>query len=120
MITEYMIDRIVPVLVREMPNHVGRGHALTEKAICRDLNRWSAEKIDGFQLREMMRYCTHAGLIRRLVADGAAYYVATNDSEFRQYIERVEARIRKECIYLHALKSELKPAPVEVQTKIDF
>lgn len=118
--TKYMIEKIVPVIAREMPAHVGRLAALSEREIIRDLNRWTLEKVDGFALREMMRYCTNAGLVRGLISVGGVYYVATNEAEFRQYIERVESRIRKECCYLHSLKSELKPAPVEVQTKIDF
>lgn len=119
MLTEYMLKKVVPVLAREMPNHVGRMSALSEREILRDLNKWSDEKVDGFALREMMRYCTHAGLVRHLIAGSGVYYVATNEAEFRSYIERVTARIRKECIYLHALKSELKPQG-EVQTKIEF
>jgi hypothetical protein len=102
-----------------MPNHVGRMSALSEREILRDLNKWTQEKVDGFTLREMMRYLTHAGLVRHLIAAGGVYYVATNEAEFRSYIERVTARIKKECFYLHALKSELKPQG-EVQTKIEF
>ena len=113
MLTEYMLKKVVPVLAREMPNHVVRMSALSEREILRDLNKWTEA------LREMMRYCTHAGLVRHLIAGSGVYYVATNEAEFRSYIERVTARIRKDCIYLHALKSELKPQG-EVQTKIEF
>lgn len=120
MMTEYMIEKVVPVIAREMPNHVGRLAALSEREIIRDLNRWTKEKVDGFALREMMRYCTNAGLVKGLITVGGVYYVATNEAEFRSYIERVESRIKKDCFYLHSLKSELKPSRVEVQTKIDF
>lgn len=120
MMTEYMIKKVVPVIAREMPNHVGRLAALSEREIIRNLNRWTKEKVDGFALREMMRYCTNAALVKGLITVGGVYYVATNEAEFRSYIERVESRIKKDCFYLHSLKSELKPSRVEVQTKIDF
>lgn len=90
-LSEYEMTVLLPCLVRGLRTKVGKGTAVKNAHICSRLKALGYE-INEARVRKVINYIRINGLVPRLIATSAGYYVATTREEGRDYIESLIGR----------------------------
>lgn len=88
------VNRIVPILVRNLSKKIGSENAVSNSYI-RKVLLANDIKTNGIRIRSMIHYIRVHDLVPCLIANNKGCYVAENIFEVYEYDEAFKARIRK-------------------------
>ncbi len=107
MLTEYEQRKLLPVLLRELPNHKGKKAALKIKDIAQGLNRWAEVKVTEFVVIKLLEEIILGQMLSGVIIDGKHVYLATNLAEIQLYMGRLDAKIKHLCCIRERVKQQL-------------
>ena len=107
MLTDYEQRKLLPVLLRELPNHKGKKDALRIKDIAQGLNRWAEVKVTDFTVTKLLDEIILGQMVNGLIIDGKLVYIATNVRELHQYMGRLDAKIKHLCCIRERVKQQV-------------
>lgn len=91
-LSEYELTELLPILVKHLPRKLGVENATTGAAIRKGIELNLDFVISGARLRKLINHIRKNDLIPCLVASSKGYYVATDNSDVKRFIESLEQR----------------------------
>ena len=91
-LTDYERNTLLPIIVKGLSTKVGKGEAITNKAICNAMET-IGHKLHDARLRKLIHHIRAHDLILNLIATSKGYYIATNPQEVQDYIKSLTERI---------------------------
>ncbi len=90
-LSEYEEKVLLPVMVRGLHNKFGKGMAVKNGYIC-DRLKAAGYDITEARVRKLISYIRINGLVPRLMASSAGYYISNDRKELADYIGSLKGR----------------------------
>ena len=90
-LSEYEEKVLLPVMVRGLYNKYGRANAVKNGYICDRLKALGYD-ISEARVRKLINHIRINGLVPRLMASSAGYYITSDRQELADYIETLRGR----------------------------
>lgn len=90
-LTEYEEKTLLPIMVRSLSVKHGKGMAVKNGYIC-DRLREKGYDINESRVRKLINHIRVNGLVPRLIATSAGYYISDDRKELTDYIESLRGR----------------------------
>ena len=107
-LTDYESSVLVPVFVKCLTRHVGKGAAITNKKMRDGLEAQGYDVGDDARVRKIIRYIRDNMLVECLIASSRGYYVTTNKREMREYIDGLRQRSDSILAIAEALTDQME------------
>ena len=91
-LTDYESSVLLPVFVKCLNRHVGKGAAITNKKMREGLEAQGYDVGDDARVRKIINHIRNNVLVECLIASSKGYYVTTNKREMREYIDGLKKR----------------------------
>lgn len=91
-LNDYEKGVLLPLVVRGLQTKVGSQMAVTSKVIIEALTVQGYKGLSGPRVRKLINHIRINGLIKNLVASSKGYYIETDITERKKYVQGVKAR----------------------------
>jgi hypothetical protein len=115
-LSEYEL-KLVAIFVRGLQTKVGLMSAITGREMIKAMTA-SGYKVNGPRVRKIINYIRMHGLVDRLVANNAGYYVSEDEDELRRYAESLRSRAYAIDAIRERIESQI--AAMQTTTKQDL
>ena len=109
-LSEYEL-KLVAIFVRGLQTKVGLMSAITGREMIKAMTA-SGYKVNGPRVRKIINYIRMHGLVDRLVANNAGYYVSEDEDELRRYAESLRSRANA----INAIRERIESQIAAMQT----
>lgn len=106
-LTEYEEKTLLPPIIKGLKTKVGEQNAITSTEIVKRMKELGF-KLDPARLRKIINHIRVNNLIYNLLATSKGYYIATDESECRSFIESLDQRINAIISVRDAMAYQLK------------
>jgi len=94
LLTEYEINKILPIIVSGFKKRVGKENAITNSAICKALTEYyELKKISEPRVRKIIYYIRKSNIVPRLIATSKGYWIANSKQELLDWKETILGRV---------------------------
>lgn len=107
-LTDYESTVLLPVFVKCLTRHVGKGAAITNKKMREGLEAQGYEVGDDARVRKIINHIRNNMLVECLIASSRGYYVTTSKREMREYIEGLKKRSDAILVIAEALERQME------------
>lgn len=90
-LTEYEQNTLLPKFIESFTKKIGKDKAVTNKTICEKLSA-AGDRITDARVRKIINYIRNNNLVPGLIATSAGYYVSTDPTEVKAYIDSLTGR----------------------------
>lgn len=106
-LTEYELEKILPLVVKRMKEKVGKKSAVTNSHVVKMFKK-HGYKLTESRFRKIIQHIRVNGLIPCLVSSGHGYYIATKQSEVEMYVKSLDKRINAVIVTRDSLQHQMK------------
>lgn len=119
-LTEYEKDTLLPVLVKGLGLRRGEKNAITNGEMCEKLKDKGYPQISQPRIRKIIHHIRVQNLIPCLLSSSKGYYIETNPTDVRTYIESLRQRQSAINQIEVALENQLNNGDDPIQYSLDF
>lgn len=109
-LTEYEREKVLPIMVKCLSKHRGRGNAITNSKMCEKMKE-CGYGITETRVRKIINHIRNNDLVTCLKASSLGYYVATDKKDMQQYIDSLDERISAIQKVRDSVYSQMKMMP---------
>ena len=90
-LTEYELEKLVPVMVKCLQNKIGKDNAVSNRYMVEKMREHGYD-ITEIRVRKIINYIRTNGIIECLMASNRGYYITKDKSEMQKYCHSLYQR----------------------------
>ena len=106
-LTDYELEKLVPVVAFGLKFHRGKKNAVTSTHICRALTG-KGYKINGARLRKVVDHIRLNDIVSNVIASSKGYWVSDSRAEVMAHIDSLDSRARAILAVGDALREQMQ------------